>query len=83
MNRKIWKTIVLSLGMSMPLRAQSADAPRLVLPEAKGHRLMLIDPRAKAIVGQISVPGWPHEAAFSEDGKVRNQNCEVQSLCHK
>jgi|GEM_PF-4538135 len=70
MNRKIWATIVLSLALSTSLRAQSADAPLLVLPEAKGHRLVLIDPRAKAVVGQIHVPGWPHEVAFSEDGRT-------------
>ena len=32
--------------------------------------MVLIDPRTKAVVGQITVPGWPHEAAFSEDGKT-------------
>ena len=49
-----------------PLRAQ--DAPLLVVPEAKGHRLVLVDPRAKSVLGQIDVPGWPHEVAFSADG---------------
>ena len=70
MNHRIGIPIFLSLVLSTSLRAQSADAPLLVLPEARGHRLVLIDPRAKAIVGQIQVPGWPHEVAFSEDGKT-------------
>jgi YVTN family beta-propeller protein len=30
----------------------------------------LIDPNAKVVVGTISVPGWPHEVAFSSDGKI-------------
>ena len=58
------------VASSLPLGAQSSNAPLLVLPEAKGHRLVLIDPRAKAVVGQIAVPGWPHEVAFSADGKL-------------
>ncbi|MFT4048050.1 MAG: cytochrome D1 domain-containing protein [Solimonas sp.] len=45
-------------------------APLLVVPEARGHRLVLIDPRAKAVAGAIAVPGWPHEVAFSADGKT-------------
>src|ERR1700761_247282 len=69
MNHRVMLSIV-SLLMPMSLCAQRPEAPLLVLPEAKGHRLVLIDPRAKAVVGQISVPGWPHEVVFSKDGKI-------------
>ncbi|RXH56170.1 hypothetical protein GRAN_3027 [Granulicella sibirica] len=31
---------------------------------------MLIDPRAKKVIGQVAVPGWPHEVVFSQDGKT-------------
>ncbi len=70
MNQRMWRSTLCSLALSMHLSAQSANAPLLVLPEAKGHRLVLIDPREKTVVGQIPVPGWPHEVAFSEDGKT-------------
>ena len=70
MSYRMWASIVASLSLSVPLEAQSEDATWLVLPEARGHRLVLIDPRAKAVVGQISVSGWPHEVAFSEDGST-------------
>jgi len=70
MNQRIWPLVVAFLALSVPLEAQSPDAPWLVLPEAKGHRLVLIDPHAKAVVGQISVPGWAHEVAFSKDGRT-------------
>ncbi|AXC15440.1 hypothetical protein ACPOL_6196 [Acidisarcina polymorpha] len=70
MGRLILAFVVLVATFSMPLRAQRPDALFLVLPEAKGHRLVLIDPRAKTVVGQIAVPGWPHEVAFSKDGKT-------------
>lgn len=56
---------------ALPLCAQDARvAPLLVVPEAQGHRLVLVDPRAKAVVGQVDVPGWPHEIAFSADGRT-------------
>jgi YVTN family beta-propeller protein len=61
---------VLLLWLSLPLAAQSVSAPFLVLPEARGHRLILIDPQVKTVVAQIAVPGWPHEVAFSKDGRT-------------
>jgi YVTN family beta-propeller protein len=48
----------------------NGNDPLLVVPEAKGHRLVLVDPRSKTVVGSISVPGWPHEVAFSRDGRM-------------
>ena len=70
MDPRVWSSVVLTMLLSAPLCAQSVDAPLLALPEARGHRLVLIDPRAKAVIGQITVPGWAHEVAFSEDGKL-------------
>lgn len=68
MGCRIWAVVALGMVGWMPVRAQSPEAPWLVLPEAKGHRLVLIDPRAKRVVGEIGVPGWPHEVVFSPDG---------------
>ena len=68
MKHKVWTSILLIIAPSIVLRAQNPGIPLLVLPEAKGHRLVLIDPKAKTIVGQIAVKGWPHEVAFSKDG---------------
>lgn len=62
---------LLLASAALPVRAQDAGhGPLLVVPEAKGHRLVLVDPRAKAVVGAIAVPGWPHEVAFSADGRT-------------
>jgi len=56
---------------SMSLHAQTNySGPLLVVPEAKGHRLVLVNPTSKSIVGSIHVPGWPHEIAFSKDGRT-------------
>jgi YVTN family beta-propeller protein len=64
-------TTVYSLVMTLPLYAQKKNNdPLLVVPEAKGHRLVLVDPRSKTVVGSISVPGWPHEIGFSKDGRT-------------
>jgi YVTN family beta-propeller protein len=67
--------ISLHLGLLMVsstplLWAQAPASPLLVLPEARGHRMVLIDPTAKKVIGQVVVPGWPHEVAFSRDGKT-------------
>ena len=70
MDDRVLAIVVVLMGLSTPLYAQSPEAPFLVLPEAKNHRLVLVDPRAKTVVGQITVPGWPHEVAFSKDGKT-------------
>ncbi|MFT3791090.1 MAG: hypothetical protein QM741_08430 [Rudaea sp.] len=56
---------------ALPVHAQDTrNGPLLVIPEARGHRLVLVDPRAKAVAGAIAVPGWPHEVAFSADGRT-------------
>lgn len=69
-----FRSTVLALALllaSAALRAHDeGDGPLLVIPEAKGHRLVLVDPHAKAVVGSIAVPGWPHEVAFSADGRT-------------
>lgn len=44
--------------------------PLLVVPEAKSHRLVLVNPDSRSVVGSIPVPGWPHEIAFSKDGRT-------------
>jgi YVTN family beta-propeller protein len=63
--------MMLSVLIVSSLKAQnSSDRALFVIPEAKGHRLVLVDPRLKTVVGSISVPGWPHEIAFSQDGRT-------------
>ncbi len=66
-----WPAMMLCFWLVSSLKAQnSVDTSLFVIPEAKGHRLVLVDPRLKTVVGSISVPGWPHEIAFSKDGRT-------------
>ena len=44
--------------------------PLLALPDAKAHRVTLLDPQTGATVAVIPVTGWPHELAFSPDGRL-------------
>lgn len=66
-----WVVILSCALIASSLWAQgNGNDPLLVVPEAKSHRLVLVDPRSKTVVGSISVAGWPHEVAFSQDGRT-------------
>jgi YVTN family beta-propeller protein len=69
--KNITAMVLYSLAVALPLCAQErSNGPLLVLPDAKAHRLVLIGPRAKQVIGAIAVPGWPHEVDFSADGRT-------------
>ncbi|RXH58334.1 YncE family protein [Granulicella sibirica] len=68
-RRRLYALLAVASSVFTSLQAQESG-PLFVVPEAKGHRLVLVDPRLKTIVGSIPVPGFPHEVAFSKDGRT-------------
>jgi DNA-binding beta-propeller fold protein YncE len=63
-------TALLTSSLAAAWAQTTNTGPLLIIPEAKAHRIVLINPTSKSIVGSIHVQGWPHEIAFSNDGRT-------------
>lgn len=63
--------IICSVMFGLAIAGQSANSETLlILPFAKAHHLGLINPRTNTVEDTIAVSGWPHEVAFSSDGRT-------------
>src|SRR5579864_4060343 len=70
----VWRSLILTAAATLfaLTNLTEAELPRpllLVLDKPEG-KLLLVDPAAKKVIGQVPTGAGPHEVAVSADGKL-------------
>src|SRR5689334_25171298 len=70
--KRIWQHFLVVLVMTMASRAFAAGLPRplLLVLDKPENKLVMVDPAAKKIVGEVATGVGPHELTVSADGKL-------------
>jgi len=72
-NRPVPSVFVLSIlliALSCALSAAELPKPLLLVLNKPGAKLLIVDPAAKKIIGEVATGTGPHEVTVSADGKL-------------